>query len=253
MTLVAVLADPPRPGLVLDSLVDDAPIDAKDAADLYEASLLDTIAASANSGAKTLVNYRSDDTLPDEHVTDTPAEAEVRALASQVVDFDGDDVRFEVQVGSTFDARVGNTVTHLLRDDPDVSSVLAVDGVAPLIGRGDVDSTSMKLRRSPVVLGPSDDGAVWGAAFGDLVDFEGAYTPPALETLTQRAVDAGHDVDYAPTYPRIDTPSGLRATVAQIRARQHADRIVPEHTAQIVDDLGLAVRDRGDGPEIVRE
>ena len=127
------------------------------------------------------------------------------------------------------------------------------DGVAPLVGRKDVDSASMKLRRSPVVLGPSDDGAVWAGAFAELVDFEGAYTPPALETLAQRAVDAGHDVDYAPTYPRIDVASGLRATVAQLRARQHADRVVPEHTAGVVDDLGLAVRDRGDGPELVRE
>ncbi|MFC6953350.1 hypothetical protein [Halorubellus litoreus] len=253
MTLVAVLADPPRPGLVLDSLVDDGPLDATEAADLYEASLKDTLAAVDDSGAKLLVNYRGDDTLPDEHVTDTPAEAEIRALASDVLDFDAEDVRFEVQVGSTFDGRVGNTVTHLLREDPDVSSVLATDAVAPLLGRKDVDSTSMKLRRSEIVLGPSTDGAVWGAAFGEPVDFDGAYTTPAVETLAQRGVDAGNDVGFAPTYPRLDTVPGLRATVAQIRARQHADRVVPQRTARVVDDLGLAVRDRGDGAELVRE
>lgn len=253
MTLVAVLADPPRPGLVLNSVVDDGPLDAREAADLYEASVLDTLAAAANSGAKTLVNYRGDDTLPDEYVTDTPAEAEVRALASGVLDFDADDVRFEVQVGSTFDGRVGNTVTHLLRNDPDVSSVLATDAVAPLLGRKDVDSTSMKLRRDDVVLGPSTDGAVWGVAFGEPVDFDGAYTTPAVETLAQRGVDAGHDVGFAPTYPRIDTVPGLRATVAQIRARQHADRALPQRTARVVEDLGLDVRDRGDGAELVRE
>jgi hypothetical protein len=253
MTLVAVLADPPRPGLVLSSLVDHAPIDAGEAAALYEASLLDTLAAADASGAEVLVNYRSDDTLGDDHVTDSPAEAEVRALAADVVDFDADDVRFEVQVGSTFDGRVGNTVTHLLREDPDASSVLATDALAPLVGRSDVDSTSMKLRRSPVVLGPSDDGAVWAGAFAEPVDFDGAYTTPAVETLTQRAVDAGHDVSYAPTYPRIDNPGGLRATVAQIHARQHAGRVVPERTTAVVEDLGLLVRDRGDGPELVRE
>ncbi|WP_227131111.1 hypothetical protein [Halorubellus salinus] len=253
MTLVAVLADPPRPGLVLDSLVDDGPLDATEAADLYEASLQDTLAAVDASGGETLVNHRGDDTLPDEHVTDTPAEAEVRALASSVLDFDADDVRFEVQVGSTFDARVGNTVTHLLREDPEVSSVLALDGTAPLFGRKDVDSTSMKLRRSDVVLGPSTDGAVWGAAFGEPVDFDDAYTTPAVETLAQRGVDAGVDVGFAPTYPRIDSVPGLRATVAQIRARQHADRVVPERTAAVLDDLALAVRETGDGPELVRE
>ncbi|WP_323676424.1 hypothetical protein [Halorubellus sp. PRR65] len=253
MTLVAVLADPARPGLVLPSLVDDGPLDADEAADLYEASLLDTVAAAANSGAKTLVNYRGDDTLPDEHVTDTPAEAEVRALASEVVDLGADDVRFEVQVGSTFDARVGNTVTHLLRDDPDVSSVLATDAVAPLLGRKDVDSTSMKLRRSDVVIGPSTDGTVWGGAFNDSIDFDGAYTTPAVETLAQRGVDAGLDVGFAPTYPRIDTVPGLRTTVAQIRARQRADRAVPTATAQVIGYLGLAVRDGDDGAELVRE
>jgi hypothetical protein len=253
MTLVAVLADPPRSGLVCPSLVDETPLDADDAAALYEASLRDTLAAVDDSGADLLVNYRSDDTLPEEHVTDTAAEAQVRALATQVVDLDADDVRFEVQVGSTFAARVGNTVTHLLRDDPDVSSVLALDAQAPLIGRKDVDSSSMKLRRSPVVLGPSDDGDVWGGAFAEPIDFDGAYTTPTLETLTQRAVDAGHDVDYASTYPRIDTAGGLRATVAQVRARQHADRVVPANTAEVVDDLDLAVRDRGDGPELVTE
>jgi len=253
MTLVAVLADPPRPGLVLQSIVDDGPLDANEAADLYEASLLDTLAATADSGAKTLVNYRSDATLSDEHVTDTAAEAEVRALATQVLDLDAEDVRFEVQVGSTFSARVGNTVTHLLREDPDVSSVLATDALAPLLGRKDVDSTSMKLRRAQVVLGPSTDGAVWGGAFSEPVDFDGAYTTPAVETLAQRGVDAGHDVGFAPTYPRIDSLSGLRATVAQIRAREHAGRIVPDRTAQVVDDLGLAVREGDDGPELVRE
>jgi len=253
MTLVAVLADPPREGLVLPSLVDDGVLDASEAADLYEASLLDTLAAVDDSGANTLVNYRSDDTLPDEHVTDTAAEAELRALATSVLDLDADDVRFEVQVGSTFDARVGNTVTHLLREDPDVSSVLATDALAPLIGRKDVDSTSMKLRREQIVLGPSTDGAVWGAAFSDPVDFDGAYATPAVETLAQRGVDAGHDVGFAPTYPRIDTTPGFRGTVAQIHARERAGRVLPDRTARVVDDLGLAVRDRGDGPELVRE
>jgi hypothetical protein len=253
MTLVAVLADPARAGLVLDSLVDDAPLDAADAARLYEASLEDTLAAADASGGSTLVNYRGDDTLPDEYVTDTPAEVDVRALASDVLDPDADDVRFEVQVGSTFDARVGNTVTHLLENDPDVSSVLALDALAPLAGRKDVDSISMKLRRSPVVLAPSDDGTVWAAAFAEPIDFQGAYTQPALETLTQRGVDAGHDVDFAATYPRIDSAVGLRATVAQIRARQRADRVVPERTTQVVDELGLVVRDDGDGPVLVRE
>jgi len=253
MTLVAVLADPPRPELVSATLVERTPLSADDLAALFEASLLDTLRAVDDSGADVLVNYRSDDTLPDDAVADTAAEAEVRALATRAIDSDADDVRFEVQVGSTHAARVGNTVAHLLREDPDVSSVLAVDATAPLVGRKDVDATSMKLRRSPVVLGPSDDGAVWGAAFSEPVDFDGAYAPPAVETLTQRAVDAGHDVDYSDAYPRIDTAGGLRATVAQVRARRRADRVAPPSTAQVIADLGLAVRDRGDGPELVTE
>jgi hypothetical protein len=253
MTLVAVLVDPPRPGLVLPSVVDATPLDADDAVALYRASVRDTLRAVDESGARILVNYRGDDTLPDEYVTDTPAEADVRALATQELDLGSDDVRFEVQVGSSFDARVGNTVTHLLENDPDVSSVLATRGLAPLVGRGDVDSTAMKLRRATVVLGPSDDGALWASAFSEPIDFDGAYATPAIETVTDRAVDAGETVDFASVQPQIDSPAGLRATVAQIRARQRASRVVPENTASVIDDLGLAVRDRGNGPELVTE
>ena len=58
MTTVAVLCDPPRPGLVLDDLVDASPLSPEAAADLYAALLRDSVRAVAGSGGELLVNYR---------------------------------------------------------------------------------------------------------------------------------------------------------------------------------------------------
>jgi len=115
----------------------------------------DAFLAAVESGGELLVNYRSDDDIPDEHVpTDADAEAEVRALVDAVLDDEQrEDARVEVQVGSSKAARVGNTVSHLLEREG-VTSAAAVEPDAPLFLRKDVDSAAMKLRRSPVVLGP---------------------------------------------------------------------------------------------------
>ncbi len=85
--------------------------------------------------------------------------------------------RFEVQVGSTFAGRVGNTVTHLL-DREDVATVAAVEPTAALLNRQLIDSAAMKLRSSGVVLGPAAGGRVYYAGFGEPIDFEDSYATP---------------------------------------------------------------------------
>ncbi|WP_267639467.1 DUF2064 domain-containing protein [Haloarchaeobius amylolyticus] len=252
MTLVVVLADPPREGLVLPRLAEETPLSAAEAADCYRAMLADTFRAAAESGGELLVNYRDEDRLPDEHTKeDGTAEAEVRAVAEDALG-DIDDTRFEVQVGSTYDARVGNTVTHLL-DREEHASVLVMDGNAPLAGRKDIDNASMKLRRYDVVLGPASDGRVWGSAFTDPIDFDGAFARPAVETLTDRACDADLEVDYIPNYETVETGDDLCSVVSVLRARQRAGRIVPPHTTEFVDDLGLAVVEEDGDLTLVRE
>lgn len=247
MTVVAVLVDPPRDGLVLPDLPAETPLSASEATRLYEAMVSDLLLAIAESGGDLLVNYRGDDQLPDDHVpAGADAEAEVQALVSEVLDEDQlADARVEVQVGSSRSARVGNTVTHLLETE-DVQSAAVLEPEAPTLLRKDADSAAMKLRRSEVVLGPADDGDIYFAGFTEPVDFEDALSAPALENLNARAVDAGYDVDFLPGRRRATTAGALRTLVSEVRSRRASNRLVPAYTAALVEDLGLRV-EGGDG------
>ena len=253
MTVVAVLADPPRPGLAGFSLAATGPLSEAEAASLSAAMLKDTLRAVEASGGDLLVNYRPDDLLPDRHVDpDESAEESLRGLADEALD-DPDTARFEVQVGSNVSARAGNTITHLLEQEG-VQSAAVVRGDAPLLKRSTIDSAAMNLRTNEVVLGPSTDGRVYFAGFTAPIDFEAAFATPELETLVDGANDAGHDTAFLAMQPTVRTGSDLATLVSAIRARWQAGRVVPEHTARFVVDNGLTVVDDGDGtPTLVRE
>jgi len=251
MTTVAVLATPPRPGLVHERLPESTPLTAAEAADLYAAGFRDVCRAVATSGGDLLVNYRAGEDLPggsaDADGTGGDSEAELRAALEVVDEVDAGDVRFEVQVGETFAGRVGNTATHLLKNEG-VTSVGIATPSAVLLTRQAIDQAAMKLRRRDLVLGPAPGGRVYYAGFRDPIDFGEAYAPPALETLTERGVDAGLDVDYAPTAPVLETRSDLADLVALLRARRTAGRNLPVHTAEALASLDLRVR--SDGAEL---
>lgn len=247
MTVVVALVDPPRDGLVLPDLVDGDTLAASAATTLYEAFVKDLCRAAAESGGDLLLNYRPDDLLPEAFRTGGDVRAEVEAIAADALtDAELDAARIEVQVGSSESARVGNTVTHLL-DEEAVDTVTVCNPTVPLRSRQHIDSIAMKLRRSPVVLGPGPRGHVHTAAFGDPIDFDGALTPPALVTLTDRARDAGLDIDYAPAQSVVETPDDLLGALSEIRARQTAGRWVPSYTTQAIDDIGLHIDTIGDG------
>lgn len=243
MTTVAVFADPPRPGLVFSKLVETSPLSPEDAAEGYEAMLADACLAVSRSGGELLVNYRSADLLPDEHADDP--EAEIRGVLDGVLD---ESPRMEVQVGSTHAGRVGNTITHLLENE-DVASAAALSPTAPLCFRTHIDSAAMKLRNSPVVLGPSMDGRVAFAGFTEPIDFDGAYDPPAVETLAWRASDAGLETDFLPVLPTVQTGADLASVVSLVRARRITERIVPPNTATWIEEQGLRV----EGGELVAD
>lgn len=237
MTTVAVLADPPRSGAVLTELATTSPLDESEAADVYAAMLTDVCRAVERSGADLLVNYR-----PSEQVAADvdDVEAELRAgLDAELAD----DPRYEVQVGSTFAGRVGNTVTHLL-DSEGVQTAAVVEPTAAFLDRSAVDGAAMKLRSNEVVLGPASGGRVYYAGFAAPVDFDDAFALPAIETLTGRGRDAGHDVDFLSHRPVVETGDDLVTALATVRARQRADRPVPERTAAALDDLGLTLVER---------
>jgi glycosyltransferase A (GT-A) superfamily protein (DUF2064 family) len=253
MTVVAVLTEPPRPGLVAPRLATTSPLTESEAAALAAAMQRDTLRTVEASGGDLLVNYRPDDLLPDRHVDpDESAETAVRALAAEALE-DPDAARFEVQVGSTASARAGNTITHLLEQEG-VQSAAVVRGDAPLLRRSTVDSAAMNLRTNEVVLGPSTDGRVYYAGFTAPIDFESAFETPELETLVDGANDAGHDTEFLAMQPTLRTGADLATLVSAIRARWQAGRVVPKHTATFVVETGLAVVGGEDGtPTLVRE
>jgi hypothetical protein len=245
MTVIAVLADPPREGLVLPGMAATSPLTPAEVVRLYEASLRDVLVAAARSGGDLLVNYRPDDLIPGEFGGDASAEAEVRAVAADALP-DVEAVRFEPQVGSTFAARAGNTVTHLLREE-DEGSVAVVRPSATFLTRSAVDSAAMKLRSAAAVLGPSTDGRTYYAAFAEPIDFADAFAPPEVETLTERAGDADHDVDFLPVRPVLERGPDLATAIPLLRARSAAGRLVPTHAAEVVADLDLGVEPAADG------
>ncbi|MGQ4555287.1 DUF2064 domain-containing protein [Halobellus sp. GM3] len=247
MTVVAVLAEPPRPGLTLPRLPETSPLSPSEAAELSEAMLRDTLRAVERSGGELLVNYLPDDLLPEAHVdADESAEAALRSIADDTLE-DPDSARFEVQVGSSLSARAGNTISYLLREEG-VQSAAVVRGDAPFLLRSTIDSAAMKLRSNDVVLGPSTDGRAYYAGFRAPIDFEGAFTAPELETLVDGANDADRDVGFLPMQPTVRTGSDLATLVSTIRARWQAERVVPGYTAEFVVDAGLTVVESdGDG------
>lgn len=238
MTIVAVFADPPREGLVLPELSETSPLSAAEATDLYAAMFADTCLTVERSGGDLLVNYRPDDLVPEAH-RGGDAKSEIEAVVDGVLE---ESPRMEVQVGSTFAARAGNTATHLLERE-EATSVAIVEPTAPLLSRTHIDNASMKLRTNPVVLGPAPGGGVHYAGFAEPIDFEGAYQPPAIETLTWRGRDADLDVEFLPLLPTIETGSDLATLVSLLRARVAAERIVPPNTATWIDERGLYVED----------
>lgn len=251
MTTVAVLADPPREGLVLPRLPETSPLTPAEAADLYEAMLSDVLAAVERSGGDLLVNYRPDELLPETHRSDRSAEADVRAVVDRALPDVEEGPRLEVQVGSTLAARVGNTITHLLGRE-EVRSAAVVRPNAPLLERQHVDSAAMKLRRSEVVLGPAAGGRTYYAGFAEPVDFTNAYDPPELETLTDRGLAAELDIDFAPVLPLVETGSDLATLVSLVRAKVGAGRIVPERTALWIDERGLRTVEENGEPAVAR-
>ena len=243
MTTVAVLCDPPRPGLVLTDLVDASPLSPEAAADLYAALLRDSVRAVAGSGGELLVNYRPSEALPGKG----DPEAELREVVANVVD--PEEVRFERQVGESFAGRAGNTAAHLLEDEG-VASVAIVRPEAAFLARSHIDGSAMKLRSTDAVLGPAPGGRVYFAAFGEPVDFADCYAPPAFETLVDRTLDAGLGVEFLETTPYLETPADLADVLVSVRARRKAEALVPPYLAEWAAASGLSVEPTAAGLEL---
>jgi len=233
MATVAVLADPPVEGFVLQGVTASTPLSESGTTRLYEALLVDVCRTVQRGGADLLINYRDPDQVPG----DVDSERSLRDTLDGELESPGA-VRFEVQVGESYAGRVGNTVTHLLEQEAE-DTVAVVEPPAAFIGREQIGTAAMKLRSSDVVLGPTTGGRVYYAGFAEPIDFEDAFAPPAVETLTSRASEAGLAVDYLPMLPIADPGGALVEFLAQLRARRRAGRNHPDRTAGVVDELGI--------------
>ncbi len=238
MAIAVVLAEPPVAGVPFPGLA-TSPLSDDQRAGLYRATLSDVCRAVQESGVDLLVNYRAADQVDADVDPERACREALRDLLPEP-----DEVRYEVQVGETLHGRVGNTVTHLLGEEG-ADSVTVVDPTAAFLARADVGQVTMKLRSEPVVLAPAPGGRVGVAGFREPIDFADAFETPALQTLTDRAVDADLGVDFLPMQPVVENEHDLVDLVAGVRARRRAERRTPAATAAMVDELGLAVG--GDG------
>ncbi|PSQ49547.1 hypothetical protein BRD19_03720 [Halobacteriales archaeon SW_7_65_23] len=231
MTTVVVLAEPPVAGETLPELHDA--LSAAGANSLYAAMLADVCETLQHGEAEVVVNYPPVDEVPD----GVDPEEALRDVLDPAVP-SPEDLRYEVQVGTGTAARVGNAVTHLLETEgSETAGVVAP--TAPFLRREHVGSAAMKLRSSDVVVGPATDGRITFAAVREPIDFTDVFAPPAVETVTDRAVDAGHDVDFLALLPRVERPSDLATALPLLGARQSAGRLVPARTAGVLADLDV--------------
>ena len=233
MTTVVVLADVPDEN-VLPAL-HPSPLSSSQAVSLYRAMLADVCEMVQHGEADLLVNYPS----PERVAEDVDPEAALRDVLEDELP-ESESVRYEVQVGETYAGRVGNTLTHLL-DVEGERTVGIVDPATPLLGREHIGTVAMKLRASDVVLGPTTGGRLYFAGFCEPVDFDGAFSTPAVETMTARALEAGLSVDYLPPLPLVASPADLATVVTLVRARRAAGRIVPRRTAALLEEWELQV------------
>ncbi|ACV10373.1 conserved hypothetical protein [Halorhabdus utahensis DSM 12940] len=231
MATVVVRADAPISGTALPHLVAETPLTEREAAELYQSALQDVCEAVAGSGADLLVNYRERDEIEDN------VEADLRDVVTTALD-DPEAARFEVQVGSTPAARIGNTVTHLLESEGE-SSVAILDPTAVLAARPRLDQASMQLRRNEVVVGPSVNGEVFYAGFTESIDFSGIDGRLDIETIVDRANDAGLAVSTLEMAPTLRTAAQLRSALPVLRARRVGGLPVPERTVARLEELGL--------------
>jgi glycosyltransferase A (GT-A) superfamily protein (DUF2064 family) len=251
MTVIAVLADPPRPGVGYPTLPETSPLSQAEASDLYEAVLRDTVRAVDRSGGDLLVNYPTEEMLPEPARGGDPPEAELRAIVADTLG-SVEEVRFEPQVGSNYSARAGNTATHLLREE-DAASVAIVEPTTPFLTRQVIDAAAMKLRSSGAVLGPARRGRCYYAGFTEPVDFTDAFAGASVRTLAERTREAGEDVEFVRSLPAIRTGEDLLDVVPLLRARFAAERVVPEYTATFVHEHGLETRETDGDLELVRD
>jgi hypothetical protein len=103
----------------------------------------------------------------------------------------------------------------------------------------------MSLRTSETVVGPTTGGRAYYHGMTEPIDFHGAYDPPAVSSITRRAIDAGHDVSFTSMQPLVETAADLATLLVVIEARVAAGSPVPEATTDALYDLDIRANVEG--------
>jgi len=232
MTTVVVLADPPVENCVPELLPAD--VEGGADSDLYRAMLADVCTAIQRGEGEVLVNHPPQAAVPD----GVEPESSLRdALDGRVPA--PSEIRYEVQVGESRSGKIGNALTHLLESEGE-ETVAVADPTGLFLRREHLGNAAMQLRTSEVVLGPAPGGRVYFAGFRESVDFEDAFADPPIERLANRGREAGRTVSFLPMTPLFAGPGDFETVSSLLRARRRAERLVPEQTAALLTEWGLA-------------
>lgn len=242
MTTVSVLAAPPSQSATIDRLASDT-LEREEAGRLYGAMLGDVCRAIERSGADLVIAVDPGEGDAEE------ADADVRERVEEAL-VEPEAVEYARQEGEDRPERLASEVLRL--HETGATSAAVVEPSAAFLARTTVDSASMKLRSSEVVLGPTTEGRVFFAGFGEPMDLREALESPALESLADLASE-DRSVDFLHVLPVIEGPDDLTTAIPLLRARVAAGRLVPERTAEVVAELGLAVAEREGDLTVVRE
>lgn len=242
MTTVVLVPEPPVEGVACADLVAETALTPADGLALYRALLADTMVTLQRSTIDILVNHPTPADVPDD-VEEVDPKAELREIAAKAMEPDRfEAVRFEPQVGSDFSAKAGNAITHLIREEG-VQSAAVLRPCVPRLARSIIDEGALKLRRADVVLGPASRGDVYFAGFSELIDFEGVFATRSIEEVTRRAVAADLEVDFLRMRERLQAPADLTGVLARLNANTLADKQVPEHVWEAMQEREIEVRD----------
>jgi hypothetical protein len=239
MTTVSVIVEEPDRSSLVDRLAGSV-LDRRDAVQLYEAMTADVCRAIERSGADGVLAVLGDE----ENVPN--------GLATRMADVLEEPDAVEVVSREATDHSEALAGEVLRLHEEGVTSAAVVEPSTPFLARKDVDSASMKLRSSEVVLGPAPGGRVHFAGFAEPIDLGDRFSPPAIERLAE-LTEEGYGVDFLAMLPLLESERDLPTVIAHLRARVAAGRFVPQETAVTVADLELAVRDDGGELRVVRE
>lgn len=241
MTTIVLLPDPPVEGVACERLVAETDLTPADGVAIYRSTVADTLATLEEGTVDALVNYPTEDDLPD-GIDGVDPETELREIAATALSPEGfEDVRFEPQVGSNRSAKAGNAITHLVRDEGEQSA--AVLFPVPRLVRSIVDEAALKLRRADVVIGPAGRGEVYYAGFSELIDFTDVLEERPVEEVARRAREKDFQVDFVRSREVLSGAPDFEGVLSRITADVLADKPVPEHLWRTIQERGIRIED----------